>query len=610
MIKRHTFNRTSLVMVACMTALTLFFVYFPVPFLYGIELLLFTAVAWFVYYRYSLNHALLLTIIGSACGIFFWGQTPLLSLYPIEILLVGWISTKSKRSTVFWDLVYWLTVGLAVFYPAYLWLTDWSDSNTITFFMFSIANGLMNIFFGRIAAEYLPNWRRKTMKKWRIGRITFHLCMVLLIVPTLIYLLVSGYFTYQKSLHEVSTRLDTMYGHVNDRLNNITESELRDLKVRSTVQKASLQSMFVNMTTGSDVQLTFIDANREMITSLEPNIADNTAYDWREGGTVKQVATSLYLWQPNDIPAYNKVYRWANSEFISVYNIERLPYTLIVKQPATTFQHNMFNLYLLSMLIVGMSTLISALVAYKVTNHLSMSITQLGNFTTGLPRRIRVREPIEWEDSPLHEVDILKNNFEDMSKELANMFHEINESEERLRLMVHYDTLTGLGNRYSFGLYLPSLIEEAKKNNLKLACLFIDLDRFKSINDTYGHEAGDAVLKEVGARLLQQNTDQTKAFRLSGDEFVVVISEPLPDDLVQWAQGIHNDLVATVFICHDQRVQVELSAGISIYPDHGQDALSLLRSSDHAMYEAKVSGRNRVKLSKGEDAEFPKGGTT
>lgn len=607
MINRHSLNRSSLTVTACITILMLFFVYYPIPFLYGIELYLFTAISWFVYFRYSLNYALLLTIIAAACGIFIWGQSPLFALYPLEILLVGWIARRSKRSAVLWDASYWLTFGLLLFYPAYQWLTDWSDSNGITYFMFSIANGLINIFFGKLAAEYLPVGASKTRKKWRIGQISFHLCMVLLIIPTLIYLLVSGYFTYQRSLSEISSRLDTIYGHVNERLNHLTETELRDLKVRSMVQKASLQHMFANITTGTDVQLTFIDASHNVVATLEPAIADNSTYEWSAGGTVRPVTDSLYLWQPGNIPSYNKVYRWAKSEYVSVYHFERLPYTLVAKQPAAGFQHNMFNLYIISVLLVGMSTLIAALVAYRVMNQLSMSITQLGSFTTGLPRRIRSRETINWEESPLHEVNILKNNFEDMSKELASMFCEINESEERLRFMAHYDTLTGLGNRYSFGLYLPSLIEEAKKHNTKIACLFIDLDRFKAINDNYGHEAGDAVIKEVGARLMQINTAQTKAFRLSGDEFVVVLHEPFPEDLVQWAEGIQANLMNDIIMYQDQRIKIGLSAGISIYPDHGQDAQILLRSSDHAMYQAKVSGRNRVKLSTGANMNFPKG---
>src|SRR5690606_27149399 len=258
----------------CVTAIIIVFASFPIPFLYGIELQLFTVVSWFIYYRYSLNHALILTIIGSACGIFLGDQSPLYALYPIEVLLVGWLAIRSKRSPVVWDSIYWLTFGLVGSYVGYQWLTGWSDAHIVTILMFTIANGLMNIFLGQLLAEYLPDWRSKSKKKWRIGRITYHLCLVLLIAPTLVYSLISGFFMYQKSLSEISTRLDTIYGHVNEELNKLTETELRNLQVRSTVQKAALQDMFTNLTSNTDIKLTIVDENHEVITALEPTLTD------------------------------------------------------------------------------------------------------------------------------------------------------------------------------------------------------------------------------------------------------------------------------------------------------------------------------------------------
>jgi len=591
-------HRRTAIIAALATVLMLVFVRLPLPFLYGIELLLFTTVVWFVHIRYSLQAAVLLAIIGAACGIFLWDQTPLLALTPIEILLVGWASARSNRSVVFWDAIYWVTLGISSHYFLYVWLTHSSDTNTTLVLLFAVANGLMNAFFGQLAAEYLPDVEASRMaRRWRIGRIAYHLCMGILIIPTLIYLIISGFFNYQGTLGEVSRRLDTIYGHVNEELNNLSVTELRDLQVGSTLQKAALHNMFANLTTNLDIQLTLIDDRSQVIATLDPSLASSREmYDWRSGGTVDQLADNLYLRKPDDIPAYNKVYRWSQSNFVSIYHFDRLPYTLIAIQPVTIFQQLMYQLYLLSIVIVGISTIISAAVAYRITRRLSQSITELGEFTTGLPQRIRSREPIDWRDSPLHEVNLLRNNFEDMSRELSSMFYEINQSEEKLRKLAHYDTLTSLGNRYSFGLYLPSLIQMAKERSLRVACLFIDLDFFKSINDTHGHDAGDAVLKEVGARLNLYNTEQMKAFRLSGDEFVVVVSEPLPEDLEQWAQEIHDELIRTDVSFHGQRIPIRLSAGISLYPDHGQDAESLLRSSDHAMYRAKVSGRNRVRL--------------
>lgn len=605
-------NRHTMIFAALATLLTLVLVRFPLPFLYGIELLFFTAVSWFVYLRYSLHFAVFLTIAAAACGIFLWDLSPILALYPVEILLVGWISAKSKHSIVLWDIIYWLTFGLLGLYFTYGWLTESAGSNTVVFLLFSMANGLANVFFGGLAADYLPLWRSKfnnNKRKWRIGRISYHLCLSLLILPISIYLLSIGYFIYQNSQSEISARLDTIYTHVNDKLNQLSVKELRDLKVRSALQKASLQNMFLNLTTGTDVQLTLIDSNQKVVATLDPLLENSAeAYDWKAMGTVEKLSDSLYLWKPDHIPAYNKIHRWSKSDFISVYSFERLPYMLIAKQPAVQFQQDIFNLYLISLLLVGLSTLLSAMIAYLITKRFSKSLIELGGFSTGLPRRIRLRETLEWKNSSLYEVEVLKTNFKDMSKEIAGMFNEINQSEEKLRLLVHYDALTGLANRYSFGLYLPSLIQEARERKSRIACLFFDLDHFKSINDTYGHEVGDLVLKEVGVRLKLHNTDKVKAFRLSGDEFVVVMSEPLPNDIEQWAQEIHNALMNNKIAFQDQHIQLELSVGVALYPTHGQDAETLLRSSDHAMYEAKASGRNRVRLSSITHTEASKGG--
>src|SRR5690606_4972716 len=118
----------------------LFFVNYPIPFLYGIELYLFTAIAWFVYFRYSLNYVLLLIIFAAACGIYIWNQSSLLALYPLEILLVGWIARRSKRSAVLWDAIYWLTLGLLFFYPAYPWLTRWPACHWLPHLLASGAN--------------------------------------------------------------------------------------------------------------------------------------------------------------------------------------------------------------------------------------------------------------------------------------------------------------------------------------------------------------------------------------------------------------------------------------------------------------------------------------
>src|SRR5690606_17418254 len=87
-----------------------------------------------------------------------------------------------------------------------------------------------------------------------------------------------------------------------------------------------------------------------------------------------------------------------------------------------------------------------------------------------------------------------------------------------------------------------------------------------------------------------------KSYRLSGDEFVVLASEPLPVDIENWTSNIHKALSQAPVQVDEHKINLDLSVGIALYPDHGQDAESLLRSSDHAMYEAKLAGRNQVRI--------------
>jgi diguanylate cyclase (GGDEF)-like protein/PAS domain S-box-containing protein len=169
-------------------------------------------------------------------------------------------------------------------------------------------------------------------------------------------------------------------------------------------------------------------------------------------------------------------------------------------------------------------------------------------------------------------------------------------TEEKLRQLAHYDTLTGVANRYSLNQRLESLIYTASKYHQQLAVLFLDLDRFKQINDTLGHNYGDLLLKEVSLRLKGLIRNKDMIARLGGDEFVIVLSNiKHPKEAVRTAEEIIHAL-ATSFILKQHEVYVSTSIGISLYPLDGQSIETLLRNADKAMYKAKSSGRNHYEL--------------
>jgi diguanylate cyclase (GGDEF)-like protein len=135
-------------------------------------------------------------------------------------------------------------------------------------------------------------------------------------------------------------------------------------------------------------------------------------------------------------------------------------------------------------------------------------------------------------------------------------------------------------------------LSRADRRSRQVAVLFSDLDRFKPVNDTYGHEVGDRVLKEVGRRLAACVRSSDLVARLGGDEFVTVIEDV---SSVEDAKEVAGKIVAAMaepFHTGDITVQVGSSVGIAVYPEHGRHTRVLIRRADEALYDAKEAGRN------------------
>ena len=169
-------------------------------------------------------------------------------------------------------------------------------------------------------------------------------------------------------------------------------------------------------------------------------------------------------------------------------------------------------------------------------------------------------------------------------------------AEERIRRLAHFDELTGLPNRTMFMHTLQRAFSLAQRRSKQFALFFIDLDRFKNINDSLGHEAGDRLLQDVARRLRQHLRESDTVARLGGDEFVVLVEDCAdPRELNAIAQNILN-AVGRPYLLAGQEYHVTGSIGISTYPADGQDPAALLKNADIAMYLAKDSGKNNFQF--------------
>lgn len=168
-------------------------------------------------------------------------------------------------------------------------------------------------------------------------------------------------------------------------------------------------------------------------------------------------------------------------------------------------------------------------------------------------------------------------------------------SAERERLAT-YDLLTGLPNRLLINRLLDQAIARAQRQHRRLALMFVDLDRFKAVNDSLGHRAGDQLLVEVARRLRASVRTSDVVGRLAGDEFVVVLEDVhTSEEVLAIAEKIRHN-VQEPFLIDGQRAQVGVSIGIALYPEHGRTGEELLRRADAAMYDVKAAGRNGCRL--------------
>ena len=176
---------------------------------------------------------------------------------------------------------------------------------------------------------------------------------------------------------------------------------------------------------------------------------------------------------------------------------------------------------------------------------------------------------------------------------ITREINEIRQTEVALQHLATHDTLTGLPNRFLMMDRLDQLLARAKRSGTAFAILFMDIDGFKAVNDSYGHEIGDLLLQAVAGRLTKSVRQSDTVARIGGDEFVLIL-ETVRDNVGAAAVAHKIERVlAAPYLLHGHTLKIAASIGISFYPENGDEVDTLLRAADSAMYLAKRDGGNR-----------------
>src|SRR3954471_16453146 len=182
-----------------------------------------------------------------------------------------------------------------------------------------------------------------------------------------------------------------------------------------------------------------------------------------------------------------------------------------------------------------------------------------------------------------------------LQEEIEERERELMEANERLRYMSQTDALTGLDNRRHIESRIEEMFEHAKRLNEPFAVVMVDLDRFKSVNDTYGHQAGDAVLRQLARILKQEVREIDHAGRYGGEEFILLLTGTVLDAGVTFADRVRKAIEGHTFTFDGTSICRTASFGVAAWPHPKVKTCDeLVRAADEALYVAKETGRNRV----------------
>ncbi len=170
---------------------------------------------------------------------------------------------------------------------------------------------------------------------------------------------------------------------------------------------------------------------------------------------------------------------------------------------------------------------------------------------------------------------------------------EIRSLQQKLEEMAVHDSLTGLYNRYYLDVTLKRELARAAREKYPVSFVMIDIDRFKEVNDTFGHKAGDAVLQNLSSLLVSNSRASDIIFRVGGEEFLAVLPKVKVDLALQIAEKWRKNFVESTLLLGYGGVKATISCGVSGFPRHGTTEADLITNADLALYQAKAAGRNR-----------------
>ncbi|WDM31442.1 EAL domain-containing protein [Paenibacillus mucilaginosus] len=551
---------------------------------------------------------------AGAAGLWFGGPVYEAGVLMLEVLFLGLFSGKGRANLARWDFVYWIAVGLPLTYWAGTVGYGAGESLLVPILMFSITNGVFNA----LAADLLIRSVlypagigacREPEGILSLGQLFVHLTLGGLVLPYMLYMVVNSWSSYDAAVRSSRGLAVNTANSLIQELKQWEQEDLTGVRLMGVVQLGRLQDLVDKHTSETLFQIIITNPEGRILAGNGDGVVSRQVFRWQEEHRTVPLGERFFLRlsqpQSGRLPAQ----QWQEGGFVLVQQLEPLPFHLYIEVPTSAYQSQVFGEYKEQFRFLFLFVACITLVSVFLRRVLMRAVFQLTEATTGLPRKLQEGQAVEWPSSRISEFHHLIFNFREMSHNLSRMFQEsqrinarleeqagqLRSSEEKLHRLAYYDALTGLPNRLYFMSYLRELMEREDAAERPASVLFADLNRFKQINDTLGHAAGDELLQVAASRFVAHAPAGSRVFRLGGDEFVLVAEGADEALLRRQAERLFASFEEPV-VLQGTPVYVTTSLGVSLFPRDGRDMDTIVRNADMAMYHAKEQGGCRIRF--------------
>ncbi|MFC4101566.1 putative bifunctional diguanylate cyclase/phosphodiesterase [Paenibacillus xanthanilyticus] len=494
----------------------------------------------------------------------------------VEILGVILWTFRKNRGYLTSVILFWLLAGI----PSLLLMIALTDNTLTPMFLLLlvviVVNAMFNALVVDVCTRYVPYLRSKGAGRIRLARVMIDLMVFSIIASSFLFIINTGHIAKRNMINEMNDQAALTSSLIEEAYQQWSDDEKEAFELRSLLQIGYFQEI-IRQASGTTIdQAALFDNNGAMVRAMNFETT-HQALLWLGDGKWDPLTSELSRWESEE--PLSKMPDTYRRDAAYVYRLDLGSHTLLLRLSTAKYEQEAVSYFLAQSVNVLYIALTIGFLAFFLHRFVIRSIRLLAAITTDLPQQIRSAKTTAWFDSNIEEIYILVHNFSFVTEKLKQMLREF-------KNLAHHDPLTGLANRRHFNEFAHEELDMRNGSLESAAFMYIDLDRFKPINDKYGHAAGDELLVQVANRLRELAGEEAFIARLGGDEFVIVLQNRAEADVRTLAEAIRADLLEP-FALTQEEVTIGGSIGISLYPQDGNHAEALIKHADIAMYVAK-----------------------